>query len=361
MKSFLQMTQFQLRSMMRNKVAFFFNLIMPLLFLAFIGMVNNPKEPTIPVVGLVNLDQGPEAEKLLFYLDAQSAFPVQKGSEAELTERLEGGKLDALIILDSGFSAQVAAGRGPAEARILYDGENTNAQTAVGIARGALNAYGVTPLVVANPTPLPGKPKLNVMDYIMPGALLQMLMSAGLLTVALWLANQRQTGAMRHLFSTPLSISAWVGSRMVANLVMATLQAVLVFAVAITLFDVTGPANLVGSILFLFVSALATLGIGMVVGVFAPSADAAFPIGMMLYMGLVFLGGAMMPLQVGPPILLKLAKWVPSYYITEGLRSVMRGGESIGALWPHLLVVGGVALVTISLATWRIRKQFVEA
>lgn len=361
MKSFLQMTQFQLRSMMRNKVAFFFNLVMPILFLAFIGVINNPKEPTIPTVGLVNLDQGPEAERLRFHLEAQSAFPVQIGSEADLTEKLSAGKLDALIILDAGFSAQVAAGKGPAGVKVLYDEENANAQTAVGMARGALNAYGVSPLVVANPTPLPGKPTMNVMDYVMPGALLQMLMSAGLLTVALWLANQRQTGAMRHLFSTPLSISAWVGSRMIANLLMAALQAGLVFAVAVTLFDVTGPANLVGSILFLFLSALATLGIGMVVGVFAPSADAAFPIGMILYMGLVFLGGAMMPLQVGPPILLTLAKWTPSYYITEGLRAVMRGGESLGAIWPHLLVVGGVALVTISLATWRIRKQFVEA
>lgn len=361
MKSFLEMTQFQLRSMMRNKVAFFFNLVMPLIFVAFIGMITAPKEPSIPNVGLVNLDQGPEAEKLAFHLAAQSAFPVQIGSEAELTERLTDGKLDALIILNLGLSAKVAAGQGPAEVTILYEEENANAQTAVGMARGVLNAYGANPLVLANATPLPGKPTVNVMDYVMPGALLQMLLSAGLLTVAIWLANQRQTGAMRHLFSTPLSISAWVSSRVVANLLMAILQAVLVFAVAVALFDVSGPANLVGSIIFLFLSALATLGIGLVVGVFAPSADAAFPIGMMLYMGLVFLGGAMMPLQAGPPILLKLAKWIPSYYITEGLRAVMRGGESLGAIWPHLLIVGGVALVTISLATWRIRKQFVEA
>lgn len=361
MNSFLQMTKFQLRSMIRNKVAFFFNLIMPLLFLVFFGMMFGPKDPSVPAIGLVNLDQGPAAAQVVAFLESQSAFPVQKGAEAELTAKLKEGKLDALILLPNELSAKVAAGQGPAEVTILYDAENQNALPAAGIVRSMLNAYGTHPVLIANATELPGKPKLNVLDVTMPGTLLQMLMSAGLLTVAIWVANQRQTGAMRHLFSTPLSVTSWVGSRMVANMLMATVQAAITFGIAFLLFDAGGPANLAGTILFLFLSALATLGLGLVVGVFAPSADAAFPIGMILYMALVFLGGAMLPLEVAPPILLKVAKWAPSYYMTDGLKAVMRNGESLAAIWPHLLIISGVALVTISLATWRIRKQFVKA
>jgi ABC-2 type transport system permease protein len=361
MNSFLQLTQFQLRSMMRNKIAFFFNLCMPLIFLVFFGMIYGPKEAHIPAVGLVDLDQGKAAEQLRFYLSAQSVFPLQMGTEAELTAKLSNGKLDTIIRLEPGLSAQVSAGQGPAQVTLLYDETNQNAQAAVGFVRGLLNAYGTRPVLIATPTPLPGKPKLDVLDYTMPGTLLQMLMSAGLLTVAIWLANQRQSGAMRHLFSTPLKISAWVASRITANLLLAALQAGLLFGIAAALFAVSGPANLVGSVLFLVLCALATLGMGMLVGVLAPSADAAFPLAMILYMGLIFLGGAMFPLQMAPPVFQTIAKWAPTYYMTDGLGAVMRNGESLAAIWPHLLIVGGVALITISIATWRIRKQFIEA
>jgi ABC-2 type transport system permease protein len=361
MNSFLQMTRFQFQSMLRNKVAFFFNLVMPIIFVAFFGMIYGPKEARVPAVGIVNLDQGTGAAQLVAYLTQNGALRLEQGSEAELSPRLTDGKIDAILILNQGLSASLTAQQAPAEIAIRYDQGSQNSGSTIGMLTGMVNAYGTRPVLIAKPTPIAGKAQLNVMDYTLPGALLQMLMSAGLITVAIWLANQRQTGAMRHLFSTPLSMSVWVGSRILANVALAALQVLVLYGVAATLFHVSGPANLLGSILFLALSALATLGIGMVVGVFAPSSDAAFPISMILYMGLLFLGGAMVPLQIAPPIFLKLAKMTPSYYMNDGLRAMMMAGDSLGSIWPHLLIVGGIALVTISLATWRIRKQFVEA
>jgi ABC-2 type transport system permease protein len=361
MNAFLRLTVSQFRAMMRNKVAFFFNLVMPLLFLGFFGLMYGPKEANLPVVGLVDLDRGPGAAQLRDYLTKHGPFQVREGSESDLLTQLTKGKVDVVLLLQQGLSDQLAAQHGPALVTVKYDQDSQVSGMAVGTVAAVLNTYGTQPVIIAQPTAVTNQPKLNVVDYMMSGELTQMLLTAGLVTVAIWLASQRHTSALRHLFSTPLSMRTWVASRILANLVMAVLQILILYGVSYALFRVQGPANLPGTILFLFISALATLGLGLFVGVLAPSPEAALPMSMIPYMGLAFLGGAMMPIQQGPAILLQIAKFVPTYYMTEGLRLVMVLGKPLSEVWLNLLIIGATALVTISFATWRIRKQFVQA
>jgi ABC-2 type transport system permease protein len=214
--------------------------------------------------------------------------------------------------------------------------------------------------VFGKPETIMANQKFNVFDFLMPGQIAYMLLSSGLVSVSIALAQQRQSGTLRHLFSTPLSVGVWLSARVLANLMMAMIQVVVLYGVAVAVFKLTLPVNLFGTAVVLVISAMSTLGMGLVVGALSKSVDAAFPIAMILYMTLSFLGNAMMPLDQLSPMLQNLTKFVPSFYMAHSLKLVMMQGKGLGDAAFDLSILIGVAAVTMGLAMWQIRKQLIE-
>ena len=54
-------------------------------------------------------------------------------------------------------------------------------------------------------------------------------------------------------------------------------------------------------------------------------------------------------------------KLMPSYYMTHSLQQVMMKGQALGSVLFDIAVLALTALVTLSIASWRLRKQFVTA
>lgn len=196
-------------------------------------------------------------------------------------------------------------------------------------------------------------------DYLMPGQMATMLLSSGFLTVAIGLAVQRSTGALRHLFSTPVSIGAWAVARVLANLLMAFLQGVVLFAFAGAVFDVEPPANLPGTLAVVFVGSLLSLALGLVVGVLAKGEAGALAISMPIFMVLLFLGNAAMPIIDPPRLIAVLLPWLPTYHLTNALRGVMRFGDGLAAVLPEVALLAAISAVGFSIALWLLRRQFV--
>lgn len=199
----------------------------------------------------------------------------------------------------------------------------------------------------------------SVFDYLMPGQMTVMLLSAGLFTVAISVASQRQSGAMRHLFSTPLPVGVWATARVGANFLMAMLQAVILVSFAALVYGVAPPANIVGTFVTITVSMLCALGLGLLIGTLAKGEEAALGIAMPLYMGLLFLGNAAMPLDEAPAVIQRMLPYVPTYHMTEALRAVMRHGLPLATVSSELAILGALATVTFAVALWRIRRQYV--
>src|SRR5690606_34595943 len=107
---------------------------------------------------------------------------------------------------------------------------------------------------------------LTAFDFLMPGQMAVLVTAAGFVTVAITMAGQRRDGSLRHLLSTPLSVGSWTAARVLANVLMAGVQGVLLFVFAALLFDVSPPANLPGTIVVVLVCTLASLSMGIFVG-----------------------------------------------------------------------------------------------
>ncbi|MDF2627476.1 MAG: transporter permease protein [Symbiobacteriaceae bacterium] len=206
-----------------------------------------------------------------------------------------------------------------------------------------------------------GESGSDVLDFMMAGQLVYMLLSAGLMTVAIALASQRQNGSLRHLFTTPLSMGVWFGAQMLANIAMATLQIVVIFVVGHLLFGVHAPLNIPATAVVLFISSLACLSMGLAIGALVKSAEAAFPISMILFFSIAMFGNVMMPIDGAPPFILAVQKWMPSYFMTEALGKVMMRGEGLLNAAGEVSMLLGLMVVCGSVAIWRIRKQMTVA
>lgn len=357
-----QMTLFHFRLMMRNKIAFFFNLVMPLLFLLVFGaMYGGSGSRSVSTIGLADQDGGPTAQAIGRALDRSGLFQVRAGIEAELLAQLDQSDLQAVLVLPKGLSGQV-----PAEVVLHWDptsGASATARSGLefllthfdGSGRAAAPALSVRLEQSASLT------RLGVMDFMMPGMLTYMLLNAGVVAVAISLAYQRRNGTMRHMFSAPLSVGVWLAGRVLSNLLLALLQIILVWIVGFGLFKVQLPSNLVGTAVILLFSTLAGLAIGLVIGALARSGDTAQPIALIVSMALTFLGNAMMPLDGAPAIVQRLMGLMPSYYMTHALQQVMMKGQSVLTVWFDLAVLAVTAVAGLSLAAWRLRKTFTVA
>lgn len=198
-----------------------------------------------------------------------------------------------------------------------------------------------------------------VFDYLMPGQMAVMLMAAGMFTVAVAVAGQRQSGALRHLFSTPLSVGAWTVSRVIANLVMALVQAILLFLFAGLVFDVAPPQNVAGTLVVLVLSTLTSLGMGLIIGMFVQGENGAVAVTMPLFMILLFLGNAMMPLENPPAFIAAVMPFAPSYHMTESLRAVMMQGKTLSSAASEVAVLAIYSTLLLTVAIWRMRRQYV--
>lgn len=360
--SLKQLTLYQFRNLFRQKIALFFNLIMPLLLLAVFGAAfgNTDSTQEIPI-GVVDLDQGPAARALRDRIDRMELFKVTTGEQAALQQQVAKGSLKALVIMPQGMSEQVAAKRGPAAIRVVVDPNTQAGGQALGTLHFLAQSTDAPPTLILQPEPPAATANLSGIDFLMAGQLSYMMLSAGLMSVAMWLAFQRQTGALRHMFSTPVSMGLWLASRVAANLVMTAVQVVVLFTAGVLMFDVHLPANLPGTIVVLVLGCLSTLGLGMIIGSTAKNTDVAMPIGISAFMALTFFGGAMMPLEQLPPFMTVIGKFTPTYYMTHSLKLVMMQGSSLAEVIPHLGVMAATGALLLILAAWRLRKQFVTA
>lgn len=200
---------------------------------------------------------------------------------------------------------------------------------------------------------------INTFDYLIPGQLTVMLLSAGFITIGISMAAQRESGVLRHLFSTPLSLGGWAGARIAANLAMAVVQCIILFVFARLVFNVGAPANMAGTAVVIIVSTIASLSMGMLVGTLAKGEEAAVAITMPLVMALFFLGNAAMPLENPPPFIAAVMPYIPTYHMTNAMRAVIRHGSGVGSILSELAILGGLAAFFLGISLWRLRRQYV--
>nr|MBI9044628.1 ABC transporter permease [Anaerolineaceae bacterium] len=156
--------------------------------------------------------------------------------------------------------------------------------------------------------PVPGT---SHFEFLLPGVMGYAVIYMGM-TVAMALVDYRQSGILNRIETTPVSVSTYLGSQIIANMLIATFQGLIVLFVAWILgFEPQG--GLIGLILiaiFLAILAVAAVGFGLITAAVAKDSNAAGSLSVVFILPMMMFGSF---LAVFNEATLNIARFMPNF------------------------------------------------
>jgi ABC-2 type transport system permease protein len=329
------MVKANLKMVVRNRQALFWNLVFPGLFIIIFGTVFGRDSGLNITVGMTGDTSSSLYQGTLAAMTGSDVFTVETGSEADELAQLEEGDRDVVLV----FGPSPADGGFPA-VQISYDETaGPNAQIAVSAVRQVL----LTVAQGENPVPITEQAvtgeDIDYIDFLVPGIVAMALMNSGVIGLSTVFVSYRERGILRRIKVTPFPLTSFVLARIVSQLAVAVSQAVILVGMAQLLFDlqVHGSILLIG--LTVVLGALAFLAIGFAISGFARNAEAAASYANLITFPMLFLSGVFFDLDSAPEWIRPITQVLPLRYLVDALREPMTRGKGIETTWPDLLVL----------------------
>ncbi|MCJ7579224.1 MAG: ABC transporter permease, partial [Candidatus Aminicenantes bacterium] len=266
---------------------------------------------------------------------------------------LDKGEVRFVLVLPSGFSRDLSAGK-ETSLQLLVDGsDNNSAQVSLGYMSGLIQSFSVNILLekvqsLGMPVPLQlppfqieprvwYNPELRSTNYIVPGLIAVLMMVIAAMLTSLTVAREWEMGTMEQLIATPIRPLEMIFGKLFPYYILGLIQTVLVILIGQVLFGVPFRGNL----LFLFlVSSLflvCGLGIGLFISTVAKSQQLSFMMSIILTLLPAFLlSGFLFPVASMPRLIRIVANVVPAKYFLTVLRGVFLKGTGLAAHWQEV-------------------------
>jgi ABC-2 type transport system permease protein len=376
-----------LRRMFRARANIFFVFIFPMLLILVLGATFGGSSS--PRLGVVSSGSGPLGTALVRQLQRTpqlQVVPVAGGSTL-LTE-VERGNLDAGIVIPPGYDRAVRAGH-DAAVRYLARPDQSSQQLGETV-RGAVARQaallGAARFAVGDRSAPSFGAALARADRVAPhvaavsvtqtsagtsvfprslgrfdeGAWSQLLLFLFLiaLTGAAALIESRRLGVARRILATPTSPATVIAGEALGRVLIACVQALVIILGTALFFGVRwGQPAGVAAVVLLY--ACAGAGAGTLVGALFRNEQQAAGISLLLGLGLGALGGCMVPLELFPPALKRIAHLTPQAWGNDAFDKLVGHGASITGILPQLGALAVFAAVLLSLAAWRLHRVLV--
>ncbi len=327
---------------------FLFPVVFVLAFGASFGGIGGGQSVTYQI-GVVNMTQtGSSQQWSQVFINALSnttILNVQVYTDNQIAQGdLTQGKIQAVMIIPSVFSESVASyqiapndpGRWINTTVPLYldKGSIIATQAIPPIIQQALAAvFNQNQNIPLNPVQLETGSlvevkKLTAFDFMVPGmfafaSIFLIMMVAGSFT------EDRENGMMKRIRITPTSPTEFMTSQVLSNMATALVQAILVFLMAYLMGfrpSIDTPVYLSAFGLVLVFS-LSNIGFGLITATIAKTPGAATGISFIFLLPQLFLGTFVGASLSGSAQI--AGRFVPSYYVTDALTSLLLRGAAI--------------------------------
>ncbi len=193
--------------------------------------------------------------------------------------------------------------------------------------------------------------KFEYIDFFVPGVIALTVMTNSVFGVIESNTKSRKNGILRKLSTTPFTRGDWILAKMLFMLFMAFVSTFFILVVGVLVWHLTFELNVYMFILIISAS-FAFAGMGMIVTRFVRDEETAPAAANAITFPMMFLAGIFFPLEMMPHFLQVVAKFMPLYYVGEGLRDAMILGDASGALMNSLVIFIFAAIVfTIGIVT----------
>jgi ABC-2 type transport system permease protein len=173
------------------------------------------------------------------------------------------------------------------------------------------------------------------------------------------LLHEREVGTMRRLLAAPIPPRSVIGGKILAYMLVACAQVVVMFAVGAVLVNMPLGESPLGLVVVSLSVAFVATAMGAALAALVRSAKQADNLGPVLGIVLAGIGGAL-PLSVAPVsrtegAMAVLAKFTPHGHAVEAYYSLMADNASLADVLPEVGILLGMGAVFFAFAVWRFR------
>ena len=193
----------------------------------------------------------------------------------------------------------------------------------------------------------------------MPGLIAYIAMLTAVVSTALSVVREKETGTMEQIRMSPIGAPAYVVGKTAPYFVISLMSAMGVVGVSMLLFDLPVRGSwlaLVGCVSLFLVGALA---FGVLISTVAPSQQVAFQIAILTsFLPTLMLSGFIFPISSMPAFLQAVTFAVPARYFLVILRGLLLKGVDVRLLWVDVASLAVFSLIVLALASIRLNREW---
>lgn len=346
------------RRFFRDRLAIFFTVGFPLIFLFVFGSINSGSSDVSFKVALINQSDSTFAKEFVKSSEKGKILAVNKDVTTldQAKEKMSRSEIDATIILPKEFG-QIQPGQSypSGQARIIYTQNNQQSGTALSsILQAQFKAINSQFVSTATPfsvkTEQLNEKSLSSFDYTFAGLLGFAIIGMGIFGPMNVFPELKKMGILRRLSTTPLKVWQYFLATMIGQATIGLLALAIMFAVAISLFKLQVVGNWIELGLFLILSIMMILGIGLALGGWAKNERQVAPLGNIVVFPMMFLSGTFFPRFLMPEWLQNISSFLPLTPVIDGIRLIATEGKHFIDIFPQLGLIAGWMIIIYLIA-----------
>jgi ABC-2 type transport system permease protein len=312
-----------------------------------------------------DLDNTPASRELAreFFLSRYFHRCENISNDKEQSAAVDHSRVSAVIRIDKGFAASLAAGR-KGEFQLIVDGTDSNTAGIVAAYAGRISARYSAGLASKAPEKDISKktPRVDIRirtwfnenlisrNFYVPGITALIVYIITMLLTAMAIVREKEVGTIEQLMVSPIRPIELILGKLIPFAGLGIIMSFFVIVFAKFVFQVPfrgSPTLLFGALVLFLVS---SLGIGLFISTISKTQQEALMTTFFIAQPSVLLSGFVFPIESMPKAVQYLTLANPLRYYTEIVRGIFLKDSGIGVLWPNMaaLAVIGVSIIAVS-------------
>lgn len=345
----------------RDKLALFFGIGFPLIFLFVFGSLNSGSGNVSFKVALINQSDTSFAKDFAKQTADSKVLKVSKDVKTldQAKDKMSRSELDAAIVLPKEFGRPKPGTQIPSgQAEVVFTQNDAQSGQALSSILDA-EFKGINKKFVNVQEPFSVKThqlnekSLTAFDYTFAGLLGFAIIGMGIFGPLNVFPELKKMGILRRLSTTPLKVWQYFLSTMIGQAIIGLISLAIMFIVAILVFHLQVVGNYFELAAFLVIGIVTILGIGLALGGWAKNERQAAPLSNIIVFPMMFLSGTFFPRYLMPDWLQHVSGLLPLTPIIDGIRLIATEGKHFTDILPQLGLIG-IWIVVIYFIAFRV-------
>ncbi|MBA3964053.1 MAG: amidohydrolase family protein [Chthoniobacterales bacterium] len=177
------------------------------------------------------------------------------------------------------------------------------------------------------------------------------ILGNGLFGAGMRAVQDREENVLRRFKVTPITPLPLLCASMITGVLLYLPSVVIILFLAHQFYGMAVPSDLVSLMVFICLGAAAFRSLGLIIAAVVNSSQESNILIQPIYMAMLFLSGATIPVTFMPHWLQNVTQFIPATYLMTGIGGMVQRGESLAENWQPVLALILTTVVAIFIGT----------